>query len=136
MGNYNTPKLKEYIKKKYFDPFGTNSNHKYMEFRDKIFSERGYKCELCAKEGRVVQAEILDHVVPVHANGSVTDRDNIMILCKYHNQKKTRQDRLARQVDLGVAKKKLMEKVCPYHGNIIQTIHQEVIPCPECEEGE
>ena len=132
-GNYNSPEMKEYIKKKYHDPFGTKSNHKYMEFREQIFKERDYRCDLCRKENRVKEARILDHLIPVMNGGSVTDRSNIQILCKEHEYSKTREDNINRKVELGLSKKKYLEKTC-IHGNITQTIHREIIPCPECIE--
>ena len=50
-------------------------------------------CVVCAREGRYVKAEVVDHVVP-HRGDPVLfwDQDNWQSLCKHHHDVKTRSE--------------------------------------------
>ena len=65
------------------------SNKKYgrawKRIRDKYIKEHPL-CEMCEKEGRLVPAEEIHHILPV-SRGGTHSRDNLMALCRScHNK--------------------------------------------------
>lgn len=48
-------------------------------------------CRMCKAEGRVTEATVPDHIVPLAKGGEDTD-DNIRCLCAEHHDKVTRQE--------------------------------------------
>ena len=48
-------------------------------------------CVQCQKQGRIKQAEELDHIIPLHKGGS-NNRSNLMPLCKSCHAAKTAED--------------------------------------------
>lgn len=42
-------------------------------------------CRLCAAEGKTVEAQAVDHVIPVTQNGAKFDHENLRSLCASHH---------------------------------------------------
>ena len=53
-------------------------------------------CRLCAAQGRVTAADLVDHIVPIADGGAVLDEDNLQSLCRRCHDAKTAED-LARR---------------------------------------
>ena len=70
------------------------------EFTKRFYNSRAWRkarerklrinplCELCLKEGKLVAASIVDHVVPIKEGGEVWDLDNLQSLCKTCHERK------------------------------------------------
>lgn len=54
-------------------------------------------CEHCAKQGKIVQASHVDHIVPISEGGAERDWDNLQSLCKPCHTAKTNSERAARK---------------------------------------
>ena len=56
------------------------------------FIERHPLCEQCYKQGLIVPATVVDHVIPINLGGAPLDEDNLQSLCdKCHNAKSGRE---------------------------------------------
>lgn len=51
-------------------------------------------CRICSREGRVVVATVVDHIVPL-ADGGTDDTDNLQPLCKPCHDRKTLRESVA-----------------------------------------
>jgi 5-methylcytosine-specific restriction protein A len=49
-------------------------------------------CDKCRKEGKVKDAEMVDHIKPIRAGGNAYNMDNLQSLCQAHHNKKTALD--------------------------------------------
>ena len=66
--------------------------------RQQALERDDYCCVECKKEGRVTEAKIVDHIIPINDTrnrGSelCLSLDNLQSLCVRHNARKTRYDR-------------------------------------------
>lgn len=62
---------------------------KWIRFRKEILSERGYICEKCGKRTKKL---VLDHIYPISLYGREFDPNNVQLLCRTCNLKKTKID--------------------------------------------
>ena len=46
-------------------------------------------CEQCQKEGRLVKAQMVDHIVPIKQGGSLLDDNNLQALCNSCHSRKS-----------------------------------------------
>ena len=49
-------------------------------------------CRLCAAQGRVTAADLVDHILPIADGGAVLDEDNLQSLCRRCHDAKTAED--------------------------------------------
>lgn len=75
---------------------GKKCSDKYQEcfitwnsIKDKILSERGFKCEKCGLKTDYLE---LDHKIALMNGGDMWNKKNLQLLCKKCHNKKTRQD--------------------------------------------
>lgn len=58
----------------------------------KTFLTMNPLCVMCDKEGKVVEAKVVDHIVPITQGGSVWGTFNHQPLCHKHHKSKTGQE--------------------------------------------
>lgn len=50
-------------------------------------------CEECLKEGRLIPARMVDHIVPINKGGASLDIDNLQSLCNVCHARKSAKDK-------------------------------------------
>lgn len=52
-------------------------------------------CQLCILDGRITEATVVDHIVPIRLGGSFDDRNNLQSLCeRCHNSKTAKESNI------------------------------------------
>jgi 5-methylcytosine-specific restriction protein A len=54
-------------------------------------------CVIHQREGRIVPAEEIDHIVPISQGGAIWDEANWMAICKSHHSAKTLREQHAKR---------------------------------------
>lgn len=68
---------------------GYNTRHRKLR---EVYLANNPFCEECARNNRVSEARVLDHIIPLSQGGAPYDTDNLQALCvKCHNQKTARE---------------------------------------------
>jgi 5-methylcytosine-specific restriction protein A len=67
-------------------------DERWVQLRARIVAERGSRCEVCGKVGRV----LADHIIELSDGGALLDPSNIQLLCDVHHGEKTAQARADR----------------------------------------
>ena len=49
-------------------------------------------CRACREQGKLIEAGIVDHIIPISDGGEALDLSNLQSLCKPHHDAKTRRE--------------------------------------------
>jgi len=76
---------------------GRNNRAFYQSSRwhtlSRMYRKANPLCVQCKKEGRLRQAQEVDHIVPIQQGGDRWDINNLQSLCKHHHSQKTINER-------------------------------------------
>ena len=53
------------------------------------FIQKNPVCSACKREGKVVGAQVVDHIKPITQGGSPVDQKNLQSLCNHHHAQKS-----------------------------------------------
>lgn len=71
------------------------SSREWRRVRKSVMEEFGGLCKMCAKFDMIVEADVVDHIVPISADYSKRlEKDNLQPLCHSCHNKKTADDLL------------------------------------------
>jgi 5-methylcytosine-specific restriction protein A len=65
------------------------SSKRWKKVREMKMKQCGGLCELCLKEGRIVKADVVDHIIEIKDGGCIYCLDNLQCLCHSCHNKKT-----------------------------------------------
>ena len=109
----NYPECRELIDMKhtYCKDHGVSKDNHYRKYnrdkdRDKFYHSKKWKhkrlevmqeyqglCQECKSQGQIVPADVVDHIVELLDGGDELDNDNLIPLCHYHHNIKTRHEK-------------------------------------------
>lgn len=81
------PEPKPFERRKHKNTALYNSR-KWRALRESVL-QREPLCRICAKDGEIKPAQMVDHIKPVNKGGSFTDIDNLQPLCNTCHAKKS-----------------------------------------------
>jgi len=90
-------KHREYDKEKR-DNFAKSiyTSQRWRKLRENIMKKYGGLCQECLKRGRIVKADVVDHIVEIKDGGCIWCEDNLIPLCHSCHNKKTARAREGR----------------------------------------
>ena len=73
------------------------SSSKWARLREAVMRRDGYLCQECKRNGRLKEAKEVDHIIPLHLDGTDSP-DNLESICSpCHAQKTAREAAEARK---------------------------------------
>jgi len=69
------------------------NTRRWRKVRELALKRDGGLCQMCLAEGRIVKADVVDHIVEIKDGGAAYDLDNLQSLCHSCHNKKTAQER-------------------------------------------
>ena len=63
-------------------------------------------CIDCRNSGQIVEAQMVDHIVPIKDGGAKLQMDNLQSLCNFHHGQKTSREREQVKMAAGIKKKR------------------------------
>ena len=72
------------------------NSRQWRKVRETKMKECGGLCEMCLKEGRIVKADVVDHIVELKDGGCAFCLENLQCLCNACHAKKTARAREGR----------------------------------------
>lgn len=70
----------------------------WKKLRD-LFIRQNPLCKNCRGNGKTVEANVVDHVIPIEAGGACLNWDNLQSLCHLCHNQKSADDRKKYQID-------------------------------------